>query len=329
MITTELYASRETKTGRSPTAKLMFMVGQTIDEREVREAVLLESPEFYEIPQLGRLSTQQHHLGGGWWSAEVNYGVETRHSKKDPNNGGGDKTSGKEKLGMEVKLDGQVDKVTVTQGIYLAGSYKRTAETREIPDYGLTVGVSKGGVHGCEIPVPKLIWTETWTFQTWFITWDYVRRLSDWQGRVNGLPGGKYRDNDGNLITLPDDLAYSGTFRSFPVGEVMFLNWSSEQEGIDKARFHFTFHRSPNVYIPAGDFDPDAAAFDPTHGSWPAIVKGGHEFLWCDYEDVPMNTAIVKRPRAVYVHGVGRPGLEDKFGNPTNAIDFRLLGIGA
>lgn len=297
MLIVERYASRETTTGRNPSATLMYMVGQTIDEREVRLAVLAESPLFYEIPALSRLSTKQKPLGGGWWTAQVDYGVNTRDATKgsptDQNQN--NKPGAGDPLTPDIKVDFQSVQQHITQSLYVAHSYRATADTDEIQDNKGAIGVSKTGVAGCDIPVPLLTWTETWTFLAQFVTWGDVRTIGDLVGRTNNQ-----------------------AFRVFPPGEVMFMGGGITEQGVDKFRISFNFKRQPNVVLAAGKFLP----------GWPSITKDAWDYMDVSYKQSTGASSLPFVPRNVYIHRVGRPGLDDG-ANPTNQDDFSKLRIGS
>lgn len=316
-LAAELMASRETTTGKSASATCVYLVGQTMDEREVRLFVLENTPRFYEVVHLSRQSTHQVHVGGGWWHCQVNYGVTQRDStNKKPQENDSNKPAASDPLTPDVKISCPGRTQHVTQALVTIASAKKTKDPRQgPPDTQNAIGVSQHGINGCDIIVPSLTWTEVWTFQSQFITWNgsriNVKDLSDVVGRTN-----------------------FATFRTFDPGEVMLKDFNSEPQGTDIRKNTYVFGREPNIkgFKLTPDFDP--------------VDKEGHQYLDVMYESsnvVIGNQAYTFQvPFAVYVREVGRPGhwllhgalvtIQLPFGAdaiPTNKADFSVLGIGA
>jgi hypothetical protein len=343
-IGVELYASRDTTTGRNPGAILMFLCGRTLDERAVRLTVLERVPAFYEIKQMRLQSTHQQHLGGGLWRVQVNYGIGQRHSDSNPQSGGGDKPGRDDPLGPEVTVDigaatQKIKRALQTYpkntlfGPYGRG-YRRSDDNRNIPDYANLINVSRGKngevqIEGCDFPMPSLTWTETWTFLSPYVTWSWVDLLSSSVGRTNGPrytngdPGPTYTVGRGKYTYQ------SAVFRTFYEGEVMFLGAHITPFGLDKSKVTFTFKQEP------GFADQ---ILDP---NFPAVSKKGHQYISFEYEQTPQvspdGTALGPRIRVMRIHEVGRPGETNSVYNPitndttqeqSNEIDFSDFGIG-
>lgn len=298
----ELASSRSSRTGRDPSIKLMFFVAGLFDEHDVRVAVRLAAPLMYE--SLVRLNTDQQPLGGGFWTASADYGSYEFQVQGDPGSGepgsGGASDSqpgGTDPIGPHVSISFGGRQQHITQAIKTTGAAKRTSDTRDIPDLKGVIGQTKEGVAGCDILVPDLKWSETWTFNPAFLTWDWVKQLRQLVGRVN-----------------------LETFRSFPRGEVMFLGGEITTDDSDKARIVYNFYQEENVTVQLND-------------EFQTVEKKGHQYLDVEYEqiDFPLIGAIGNVPRVVRVHEVGRiSGKIPLLGTPlySNERSFNPLRIG-
>ena len=292
--------SRETRTGRSPSARVMYFLRGTEDEREVRLLVLATAPVTYE-GVLVRMSTEQKHLGGGVWTAWADYGLGEKQATTNPGAGGsGSGDSGDsfqqgpgDPIGSHVRVSVGGRQQHITQSLYTAERAQKTTDTRALPNHKGTIGYSRHGVAGCDIPVPHLTWSETWSFDPRFITWFYVQQLRNLYGRVN-----------------------NSQFRNFANGEVMFIGAEIEHKQTELTNIVFNFHAEENIgpYQLTPEFNP--------------VNKDGHEYLWVEYEDSKDASNPLMVPRAVHVEVVGRPGLEDGVGFPSNEDNFLKLGIG-
>jgi hypothetical protein len=306
----ELYTSRESTIGKDPSITLMYLIrSDTDNEREVREIVLAETPASYgdslvPVLRLWRIKSKQMPLGNGYWTAQVDYAIAGKDTGQNPSQQGSnsDQQGQGDPLAPDVQISGKGVMQTITQSLGTRVAVKGAGDARDIPDYKGAILVSKEGVKGTEIPVPSMAWSETWVWNSRYVTWGYIKIIDDLIGRVN---------ND--------------KFRSFAAGEVMFDGFDSSPQGIDKRKITYHFRRSPNVTIPAGTFkNKDGQAL-------PAIVKNGHQFIWFEYEQTLIgNSAIAMAPRTAYVEEVGRPGLQEPAtGYGTNQDDFFLLGTGS
>jgi len=303
----EMYTSRETTMGKDPSATFMYLIrSDTDDEVEVRAIVEAEAPLSYgNIPnprmRLWRLKSKQTPLGNGYWTAQVDYGISGANSQNNPQQQNNDQQGQNDPLAPDVQISAKGVQQTITQSLYTVVKAKGTGDARDIPDYKGAIQVSKEGVKGCEIPVPSMSWSETWVWNALYVTWGYIKNLSDLVGRTNQVH-----------------------FRSFTEGEVMFDGFDSSPQGLAQRKITYHFHRSPNVTIPAGTFK------NKDGQSLPDIVKNGHQFIWFEYEQYLIaNDAIAMAPRTAYVEEVGRPGLMNG-GIPTNEDDFiGKLGIGS
>jgi hypothetical protein len=156
--------------------------------------------------------------------------------------------------------------------------------------YG-AIAVDGETVHGVDIVIPALQWTETYDVPSAYVTATYVKRVAQLTGTVN-----------------------NAAFRTFAAGEVLFVGatgsqeWDSEK-GDGPWQLSYKFAASPN----AGDNQTLPAL---TIGDITGIEKKGHDYLWVRYADDVSSSSKIKKPKFVYVDSVYRRS------------NFALLGIG-
>jgi hypothetical protein len=233
--------------------------------------------------------------GNGVWMVQVDYGPINASAKDGQ---GGDSQGKGDPLPLDVRISGQ----TVSQHVLLSlQTVSKTLSNADggpngAPDFKNAIGVScqpgqTGTIEGCDIPVPSMTWTETWTFVATVVTWDYPNTLTSILGRVN-----------------------KDIFRSYPAETVMFMGFESDAVGTTQRKVSYTFKRSPTVTIKIPGFND--------------IIKKGFQYAWADYARDTSNNRSIMRPRAVYVEDVGRDGGTLVGGLPTNTWDFSQLLIG-
>lgn len=323
-ILAELYASRATTTGANPAATLMYSGHGTISEPDMRAAFLAAIPPYYEIPTLQLRSTRIRHMGNGHWECEAQYGFNENRTNINPGitttdgggggGGGGGEGGGQsgegnqpganDPIGPHIRISIGAERQHVTQSLSTQQVGKRVSDTDDPPNFAGAIGVSDGGVAGCDIIVPKTTWTETWTFKNTYITWAYIDRLDSLVGRVNYRP-----------------------FRNRAQGEVMFLGAEIDPAGTEGTKIVYSFHREINL-------EGFRLIADGPNKFTP-VRKRGHEFAWVLYEQKksPDDRFMLTVPKAIYIEAVGRDsefGLERESRNMRDfsAIDTGL-GIGS
>jgi hypothetical protein len=147
------------------------------------------------------------------------------------------------------------------------------------------IGMDSNGVNGVDVVTPQLQWQESYDVPNAYVTNSWIRSVAGVTGTTN-----------------------NASFRGFEAGEVLFMGCSGSQEWDDqKGRgpwsLSFRFVASKNVT-------------NQTIGSITGISKRGHDYLWVLYEDAVSGSALLKRPKSVYVSKVYKDS------------DFSLLGIG-
>ncbi len=306
----EHISSREATAGQNPSIARIFKVWGTEDEVAVGELVQKYSPLFYDEARRIRLLTV--HIkpeGGGVWICDARYGLGTRAKESQSDS---DKPGKADPIGPQVSIDIGSENQHITQSLKTTATSNSTGDPRTVPNYKGAICVSREGgvthVKGCEVPMPKLTWSETWTFNAQWVTWGYVTALNQLVGRKNFL-----------------------TFRTWNPQEVMFMGANITPFGENEFKIVFHFARSPTVisYRLQPDFTP--------------VDIFGWQFTWADYDNAATADSLIVRPRGFYVEEVGRPGVwidstgalaYDTLGAnspyvPTNMDDFTSLLIGA
>ena len=139
------------------------------------------------------------------------------------------------------------------------------------------IGVDDTSVHGVDVVVPALTWTETYDVPHSYVTANYIKTVAGLTGTVN-----------------------NATFRSFEAGEVLFMGASGSQEWDDQKgngpwSLSFKFAASKNET-------------GITIGSISGIQKKGWHYLWVRYETASDTSSVFQRPKAVYVSKVYQEG---------------------
>jgi hypothetical protein len=232
---------------------------------------------FWQYPganvQLRAESYSVSYLGDDAWHVDIQYekvGADAQES--DP-------------LKRSRSFDTSGGTQHITQALW------ETKFPSSAPGQFQAIGVDASSVHGVDIVVPQLTWTETYDVPHAYVTAAYIKNVASLTGTVN-----------------------NASFRTFAAGEVLFLGASGSQEWDDQKgngpwSLSFKFSASPN----AGSGATIPAI---TIGSISGIAKKGHEYLWVRYEDAVDSNTLLKAPKHVYVNQVYREG------------NFSGLGIG-
>jgi len=139
------------------------------------------------------------------------------------------------------------------------------------------IGVDDNSVHGVDVVVPALTWTETYDVPHSYVTANYIKTVAGLTGTVN-----------------------NATFRTFEAGEVLFMGATGSQEWDDQKgngpwSLSFKFAASKNET-------------GITIGSISGIQKKGWHYLWVRYETAADTSSVFQRPKAVYVSKVYQEG---------------------
>ena len=259
----ELVSSRAvTSELRSASITLEHLVLGSLDEDDVLVAVRAGTPPLWGKLQRKKISIA--HQGGGCWLASTEYGPP--ESPEQPLGGTPPAEPGaSDPLGYEWSFDTSGQTQHITQSRNTSEKVKRGGGAAE--DLEGAIGVSKDGVQGTDIVVPKLEFSITRNFT--FVTLDYLRKVRDLTGTVN---------ND--------------TYFGFPKGEVLFQGAQGQGATDKPPRITFRFAVSKNR---TSVFVSDQIEI---------TSKKGWEYLWVAYEDAAGTSSIISRPKAAYVEEV-------------------------
>jgi len=231
--------------------------------------------------QLRAESYSVAYLGDDAWQVVVNYARDGADddTQTDPlkRSRSFDTTGGTQHItqavGASYTLTSRYGATTVTE------STETKYPPGTAPSMDSAINVDGSTVHGVDIVVPQLTWTESYDVPSVYVTSAYIKGVAALTGTTN-----------------------NSAFRSFAAGEVLFLGaagsheWD-DQRGIGPWSLSFKFVASPNV---SGQ----------KIGTIEGIEKKGHEYLWCRYEDSIDTTQFVpiKKVKYVYVNKVYRSG---------------------
>ena len=230
------------------------------DVIEVNDAVAIAAPDSYLGMRKKRIkSTPQ---GGGFWYAVVEYG----HPEGGAMEGGqGLPESGNVPQPAEITRD---QKLQDDFGFSTAGGTQHIVQSlvtlerkavrpRQPPDTRRAIGVSKNGIAGCDVIVPKL--EISITKRIAFVTMGYIDQLVECTGTIN--------DSDWNTIR-----AY----------EALFLGAEGRYDGNSKddhnwiVTFKFLISRNQYKIDLGGDETTNKLQID---------FKAGHDHLWVGYQE--------------------------------------------
>jgi hypothetical protein len=167
-----------------------------------------------------------------------------------------------------------------------------TSYPSSAPYAGGAIGVDDTSVHGVDIVVPQLSWTETYDVPNAYVTNAYIKQIAGLTGTVN-----------------------NATFRTFEAGEVLFVGASGSQEWDDE--------KGRGPWSLSYKFAAAKNRTGITIGTISGIQKKGWDYLWVKYESSDTgvanlaSTTLMQTPRFVYVNKV----------YPT--ASFAGLGIGS
>lgn len=192
MLVYERANSRKfTVDARSPSGSLEYVVVGATDEVTVQYAVMLESPLTFGGLTRNRMTADPQ--GGGLWHCTVEYALVEREQGAD---GGGEQNGesppaetpappeDSDPLGAEWSWTTTGGTISIKQSLETV--FSGSALPGGAADYRGAIGVTRDGVEGCEIYVPKFEWSLTREFSA--VTRKYLRVLSELTGTVNQAP---------------------------------------------------------------------------------------------------------------------------------------------
>ena len=267
--------------------------GATKAEATLRYYVLADSPpeaDDYEAVQqfananvpatyanLALDSVKIKRRGPDVWDCEAQYRAQSQTQSGQPNY--------PFKVRTTLSITGE--QAHITQSYDTVGAY--SADGGSPPDFGGAIGVTRDRVEGVDIVVPRIEYSEEFTWQWGQVNAAYLAILQNLAGKVN-----------------------SGTFRGRAAGEVLFVgaevNQSAGSPSETELTIAYRFAISPNVS-------------NLQVGSITIPSKRGWDYLWVRYEQevrprMGGGEKLLLQPRYAYVEQVYQ------------YADFGLLGIG-
>lgn len=256
----ERYGSRSSIDGPSPSATLLYWARGTTDEAIAKSLVRAVAPQFYTgADAAGNPKTlirqqfdcrPQHN---DFFYVDVSYGPIDR-------------------VQSSWQFDTSGGSHHITQSLETAGAYGNGAQPTNFKG---AIAVTGGGknVEGCDIILPRFVWSERHVVADALVTQPYVNSLADLTGRYN-----------------------NAAWRGFPTGEILFTGAQGDKTGQDDWNIAYNFSRSPNRY----DYDV---------GGIMVGVKLGWHFQWVLYEEQADDNIheLVQHPKAIYIERVYEP----------------------
>lgn len=139
------------------------------------------------------------------------------------------------------------------------------------------IGMDDTSVHGVDVVVPALNWTETYDVPSTYVTSAYIKSVAGLTGTVN-----------------------NAAFRTFEAGEVLFLGASGSQEWDDQ--------RGDGPWQLSFKFSASKNQTGITIGGITGVQKKGWHYLWVRYEPKVDSASLIQSPKAVYVNKVYQEG---------------------
>lgn len=222
--------------------------------------IFFSSNQYYTINGVSYLvdSYEVQHLGGDAWDVTAHYESlgEDDPQRPDP-----------------VKRTRQFDTAGGTAHVSVGFGERSYGDNP--PDMKKAIGVDGETVHGVDIVVPALQWTESYDVANAYVNASYIRNVSGLTGCVN-----------------------AGSFRGFEAEEVLFLGCSGSQQ--------WDSERGDGPWTLTYKFVASKNETDLTIGEIDGVVKKGHDYLWVTYDTVVESDRAIQRPKHVYCTQVYR-----------------------
>jgi hypothetical protein len=258
------------------------------NETEVMAAVLAETDWFYDgFAFLVIKSLNIAPQGGPYWKGTVVFAVPPGYQQDGTqgNNTPGDSPNSSDNNPLDNSFSFEVGGGTshITASLNTVAQYPVAGFT--IPPTKNMIGLSRNRIEGVDIITPKFEFTFNVTMQ--MLTWGYLKNLRYLVGQVN-----------------------SGTFLSFPLGELLLLGASgsykadttSNPQGNWNVSFKFGCQRNRTA-ISIGDI--------------PNFAANGWDYVWVGYQDKYDSASGLTVPTPAYA------SVEQVYGY----ADFTELGI--
>lgn len=264
------------------------------DASEINDAIAVVSPNVYLGLVKKKISSDPQ--GAGFWYGTVDYGtIEGRELEGQQGSGNAptpEEYQDSDKLGGEFSFTTSGGTQHINQSLRTMEYARRGSETGASgplpPNYKGAIGVSKSGVAGCDIIVPKFEITITRRIS--FIDHVYVKGLVACTGCVNVARWNTY--NAGEVLFLGAEGRFDGDGRQDQSWLVTFKLAISKNE----AGIVIVPNTMPIVQPPEIQFD----------NSLTIQVKEGWDYLWVGFaESADADSGLtVQAPEYAYVERV-------------------------
>lgn len=281
----ELYNSRQFYIGKeSVEGRLNYAVHGSADDAAIRAYLETNLPAtFPGIGELVRGDIDIRTVGGFLWYADIPYIPDS--APLYPAVGGvGPVIDPPAAPGINAPLGADFSFDLSAQTEHITQSKETISKTKRgggvAANTKQAIGVTADGeVKGCDRFKPYLEWSTTKTFQS--ITMDYIRMLSELVGTTN-----------------------ASTFYGYSAGTTMFMGASGNTKDTFKCVVSFKFAYQKN--------ETDIVITD----GLTVPAKGGWNYLWVSYKNVPDANKLTQQPEAAYVERI------------YDATSYAILGIG-
>ena len=251
----EKIGSGELSSGDNPGAQLVYLISGTSSEAAALAELQDTAPDPHEGLARKGCSVEPYGEVAGMWEGTATYAAPEEVQQEV-----GEST-------YRFSTGGGSQHITASRG-----TTKYPAATA--PDYKNAIGVTKDGVEGVDILVPKFEWSETHTIAAASVTTAYITIIRKLTGKTN-----------------------NAAWQGYAAGEVLFLGAEGSKRGDGDWDITFNFAAGENVT-------------GITVGGITGIDKKAWEYIWIRFKDVE-DTAkkmIVKQAEAVYVEKVYEEG---------------------
>lgn len=273
---TEKLSSGSTTGGASPQRTLLYLIEGESDESTAATELLAEAPETVDVATVSggtaTLPRTNYRLepieseNSELWLGYVEYGYRTSGAVNTDTNPSTFAAAATSFTTVGATEHIEFSKETVAR-------YPANGEASREIDHGKAIGVTKTGIKGVDITVPKFEWTETYELPAATVTDAYLLTLRRLTGRAN-----------------------SQGWRGFDAREVLFLGATGRRERGGPWRVDFQFR-----------FEATASGVEV---GYPKVItiteKAGHDYVWfeTDVTADSTNGSMTTQPSCAYVERV-------------------------
>lgn len=303
----EAYEAEIGDDGTQPVAEISYFVEDCTTLQIALALLFAGTPATFDLYGDGsvilpKAGIHAKRVSDNRWEGQVNYETQAEKTVAPPGSSpefSFDTTGATKRIFRAIK----------TWARYPDGTQTGTADDillPHAPDMRGFIGVTKNGVEGIDVVVPSHVWEETHYLPASVVTSAYQKLCADLTGRVHA---NEFNDQGVPITDYPD-------FRGYAPGEVMLLGVTGAKRGAGDWELHFRFARIAN------DDAPFIVGDDGEGGGITVTAKEGWEYLEVVSEqttakqmvteqadgapdqEIEVDTAVIPKPRAVYIHQI-------------------------